>query len=126
MESVVLAKFLGVFFLVLGVGFLTNREHAANAAADLVKHPASQTIAGIIPLLLGSFVVATHNVWSPNLSVLVTIAGWFLLLASVFRLWFVSTWVAMVEKASEHGVVMAAFVVLILGALLFYVGFLGG
>ena len=126
METVLLAKFLGVFFVVLGLSFLFNRDHASGVAGDLVKHPALQVIAGVLPLLVGSFVVAAHNVWVPNEAVIVTLVGWLLLLAGVFRLWFVSAWVSMVEKASDHGPVVGGFVALILGALLSYLGFFGG
>jgi len=121
-----LAKFLGVFFGVLGLGFLFNREHAVAVAGDLAKHPALQTIAGIIPLLVGSYVVAAHNQWVPNWSVLITVVGWLMLFVGIFRLWFVSAWLGMVEKHSEHGAVVAGFIALVIGALLCYVGFFGG
>ena len=126
METVILAKFLGVFFLVFGCGFLFNREHGAAVAADLVKHPAVQLLAGVIPLLVGSWVVATHNNWVQGWSVLVTVVGWLMLLVGIFRLWFTAAWVAMVEGKEEHIAIIGGFITLIIGILLAYVGFFGG
>ena len=123
METVILAKFLGVFFLVFGLGILFNREHAAAVSKDIVAHPASQLLAGVLPLLVGSFVIATHNTWVAGWPLLVTVVGWMMLFAGLFRLWFTSAWIEMIESSQEHLAVIGGLITCVIGALLAYVGF---
>ena len=120
METVFLAKFFGLFITIFSLGFLFNAGRLKMVADDLCKHPASAFFAGVMPLLLGIYLVLTHHSWSMHWSVVVTLFGWALLLGGVFRLWFVEAWLRVVTKMANDK--MAIFP-LILGVLLLYVGF---
>ena len=46
-----------------------------------------------------------------------------MLFAGLFRLWFTSAWIAMIESSQEHLAVIGGLVTCVIGALLAYVGF---
>ena len=123
MSTIFLARFLGVFYVIFALGILFNREHITEVASDITAHPASQLTAGMIPLLLGIWVVIDHNIWMGDWGILVTISGWIMLVGGVFRLWFVKAWVDQVEKNKESVPIWGGLIVLIMGILLIYAGF---
>ena len=123
MDNLILTKVLGILFLVIGLKFVFNRKGACAIAADMVKHPASQFMAGIFPLLIGSWVVLTHNVWALKWSLVLTVVGWLMLLVGIIRLWLTSAWVDRMENSSERMVAAASVISVIFGVLLCYVGF---
>lgn len=43
---------------------------------------------GLLLVIAGLLITTTHNVWSLKPSVLVTVSGWLLLLAGLYRLFF--------------------------------------
>ncbi len=51
-------------------------------------HPAVVYLNGLVLLIGGLLIVTTHNVWRPDLSLLVTVSGWILVVAGGFRMFF--------------------------------------
>lgn len=98
MESIILARFLGIFFLIWGLAALVNHERWHGAIDELVKSKMMQLIAALIPLILGSFFVAVHNVWVKNWTVSITIMGWLFLLGGIFRALMTVKWIECVTK----------------------------
>ena len=124
MAYVLFAKMFGVFFLVVAIGILFNQDHAKKAAADLADSAVSRFVVGMLPVLFGSWVVVQHNVWSMHWSLAVTLVGWFMLLVGIFRLWFVDTWVSLLQKNKDRAPVLLGFFALMFGIVLSYVGFI--
>ena len=123
-DSIVLAKFLGIFLTVMGVGFVFNRHHIRLAINALTENHAIQFVATVIPLLLGSFIVGNHNIWVSNWTVLVTIVGWIAFVAGTVRAIFHAFWLRQVESEKDKvNVVLVGVILLILGLLLCYFGF---
>ncbi len=125
MNTVFFGQFFGIVFVLLALGVLSNRDHATQIVSDLVGHAASQMVAGIIPLLLGVWVVLSHNVWVWQWELVVTLTGWLLLLSGVFRLWCVHAWVSMMKKHQNTAPLWGGIITLVIGLLLLYVGFHG-
>ncbi len=123
-ESFMLAQLLGLFFTVLGIGFIFNRDHIRKVMISIAENHAIQLVAAIVPLLFGGYIVIVHNDWVSNWTLIVTIVGWLIFLAGVFRAVFPSFWVARIKHINSTvpvGVVGA--VMLILGLVLLYFGF---
>ena len=74
MSALFLAKFLGIFLSVIGLGSILN----FNASKDGEKGLANRK--GVIMLLVGSLVVAAHSVWISSWAVIITLVGWYLLI----------------------------------------------
>ena len=51
-------------------------------------HPAVVYLNGLVLLIGGLLIVTSHNVWRLELSLLVTVSGWILVVAGGFRMFF--------------------------------------
>jgi hypothetical protein len=125
--SIELARFLGLFISIISLGLLINRKHFLEVADNLVVSPSVQLVATILPLILGSFIIVTHNIWNSDWTVLVTIVGWLIFLAGVFRAFFPAAWINII-KTKSHGAFPAVMGVIffIIGLILLWFGFLSG
>ena len=124
LSSVFLAKSMGLFFAAMGIGLILNGKHFLAAAKEIQSSHASQLIAGVVPLLLGSFLVSSHNIWVSHWTVLVTIVSWLFLISGLYRLWFSEHWVKTIKAvtANASGMNFMGVVVVILGFALLYFG----
>lgn len=102
MDSIVLAKFLGLVLILIGLGIFSNRESSKAIVVELTGSPALRMVAGTFPLLIGAFVVSTHNHWDGGWRVLITVIGWILLAGGTFRIWFPGLWTKSLFKAQEQ------------------------
>jgi len=123
--SIVLAKIIGPLFLVVGVGIFINLEHYRRLIADFGASPLSIYMAGTTAVLLGLLIVVFHNVWDWRWPVIITILGWATLIKGAVRI-VAPKLVA--DRAARYGrntnIVMAsAIIVLVLGAVLSYFGY---
>jgi len=124
-STVLLAKFFGIFWTVLGIGMASSQERFDGLMNDVARSRGMQLIAGIIPLILGAFVVVFHShVNSDGWSTFICIIGLLMLLGGLFRLWFTSTWLGMIAKwQGKMSATMAGGVVTIVGLALLYHGY---
>ena len=123
-SSIILAKFLGLFFTVVGIGFIFNRARIKQIVGVLAENVGIQFIATLFPLLLGSFIVAYHNNWSGDWSMLITIIGWLIFATGVVRAVFPSFWLAQVNAHKDRFAAgWVGSIVLILGLVLLYFGY---
>jgi len=76
MASVFLARLIGPYCMIVAIGVLINRKAYQRAIEDFFKNTAVLYIGGILTLLLGFLVVLTHNIWTTDWIVLITIFGW--------------------------------------------------
>ena len=74
--SVFLARLIGPFFLALGVAILFNGVLYQAMAKEFLASHALIYLAGVITLPAGLAIVLTHNVWTADWRVLITLLGW--------------------------------------------------
>jgi hypothetical protein len=84
--SIFLAKLIGGFLLILGVGLLINRRGVRAIADDFLRSPGLLFLTGLVILPAGLAIVLTHNVWVASWPVLITILGWLCVVSGVIRL----------------------------------------
>jgi hypothetical protein len=77
-----IAKLLGPFLIALTISELMN-PHIWNTVAVTQIY-----LAGSLWLLGGLTIIRSHNEWSLNWSVLITIIGWFAILGGLSRMFF--------------------------------------
>jgi hypothetical protein len=119
-----LARFLGLFFIILGVGGVLNGPHMMAVLREIQHSHFAQLVAAIIPVLLGSFIVASHNVWTKSWGVAVTIMGWLMLIGGAFRAWMPALWVSMFpDYMNANMIVPSSGVGVVIGLLFLYGGF---
>jgi len=122
--SIVLARALGIVFLVGGLEALFNRKAMSRAIDGAIEHPVAFWVVGLINLLLGSFMVAVQEVWSADWRVVVTIIGWSALLKGAI-LWLFPDFSRTVYRTCNRVGVLAfgGVVAILLGLFLCYAGF---
>lgn len=123
MDYISYAKWFGVVSTLLALGILFNIENSRQLAAELIDTASGYIIGGVLPLIFGAWVVIEHNNWTHGWHLVVTLAGWFMLLAGVFRLWFVNTWHRLMKANLDKIPFLFSLFGLMLGLLLCYVGF---
>jgi len=77
-----IAAILGPALVIVTVSEVINLKIWDNV------HPAVVYLNGLVLLIGGLVIVTTHNDWSLDFSVLVTVTGWLLVLAGAFRMFF--------------------------------------
>ncbi|MET0669332.1 MAG: hypothetical protein ABWY66_04970 [Xanthobacteraceae bacterium] len=86
--SIFLAKLIGPVMLVIAAAILKDRDGFRAMGEQLLSSRPLIFIAGMIPLVVGLSIVLTHNVWTANWRVLITIFGWFAIFVGCYRILF--------------------------------------
>jgi hypothetical protein len=123
MDYISYAKWFGIVSILLALGILFNIENSRKLAAELIDSASGYIVGGVLPLIFGSWVITQHTQWIVGWPMVVTLAGWFMLLAGVFRLWFVNTWRHLMKANLDKIPFLFSLFGLMLGLLLIYVGF---
>jgi hypothetical protein len=84
--SIFLARLIGPFVLALGLAMLIRRAELRTLANEVLASPALMFITGLITFPAGLAIVLTHNVWTADWRVVVTLLGWLALLSGAVRI----------------------------------------
>lgn len=118
--SVFLARFWGSLFLILGLFTV-----GAKFLGRVIEYTEDKTITvstGYITFLLGLATVVAHNLWVPDLRVMVTILGWITLLKGIEKIVFPER-VNKKAQLFKGGQVFWGFVIFLIGAIYFWLSF---
>ena len=84
--SIFLAKLIGPFALALGLALLIQGEAFRALASQFLASPPLIFLSGLITLPAGLAIVLTHNVWTADWRVLITIVGWLAIITGLIRM----------------------------------------
>jgi hypothetical protein len=74
--TLILARILGGYMLIMGVAMLVHRTMAADLIGRLKDDFTLTFTMGLIALLFGLIIVSVHPFWNTPLAVVVSIVGW--------------------------------------------------
>ena len=74
--SIFLAKLIGPVCLVIGLALLIDRAAFRALANQFLDSPALMFLSGVITMPAGLAIILTHNVWTGDWRILITILGW--------------------------------------------------
>jgi len=83
-NSILLAKFIGPYIIVIGIGLLFNPKVYQKIMEDFFKNAALVYVTGLITLIAGLAVVLFHNLWVFDWRVIITLLGWNILIKGVW------------------------------------------
>ncbi len=83
--SLFLSKALGLYLVIISVGMLINACTLRPILEDILKSPGLMFVAGIIAMVIGILIVISHNVWTLDWRVIITIMGWASLIKGTVR-----------------------------------------
>lgn len=84
--SILIARLIGPVLLVVGLTALIHPKSLHAIAQEFMRSHALMFIAGILALLGGLAIVNTHNLWTTDWRVIITIYGWLAVLAGILRI----------------------------------------
>jgi len=123
--SIYLARLLGPVLAVLGLSMLLDPSGYIVIASEILNDTALLYFAAVIGLIGGIALVLAHNVWAADWRLIITLLGWISVVDSL-------TWVLLTRAMQTLWAPLLKFpafafvgglVVLLLGALLCYVGY---
>lgn len=118
--SELIAGLVGPLFVAVAAALLINRRNVADLVTGVLNGPEFVFFSGIFTLLAGLAIVRTHNIWSAEWTVLVTILGWLCVIGGLARIIWPDrvTGLRNAMMRTENAITAWALVTLLLGAFL--------
>ncbi len=125
--SIFLAKLMGPVMIIMAAAILFNRDHFKKAIEEGMNSPISLLIAGLLTLVTGLAIVNTHNIWTSDWRVIITVLGWLSIVGGIIRIAMPTLVKEMGEKAVKSWYqyhILPAALFGLLGLILAYQGYL--
>jgi len=119
-----LSKALGLYLVIISVGMLINAHTLKSLLGEMLKSPGLMFVMGVIGMIIGVLIVISHNIWTLDWRIIITIMGWAGLIKGTIRV-VIPQYVNVLDKkwmlsdASYYTTFVLAF---LLGVLLCYLG----
>ncbi|MBU1998836.1 MAG: hypothetical protein KKE64_04995 [Candidatus Omnitrophica bacterium] len=101
-NSTLLAKFIGTYIIVIGVGLLFNLKVYQKIMEDFFKNAALVYVTGLITFVVGLAIVLFHNIWVLDWRVIITVFGWIALIKGAWLIIFPGTLVKVTESFAKN------------------------
>lgn len=124
MSYLVFARWFGVVSVILSLGILFNLEDARDMARNMVRSESGYIMGGVLPVIFGSLSLMYIKDFNLDWSLVVTLIGLAMLLAGMYRLFFVNSWKALISANIEQIPFLFSLFGLMFGVVLIYVGFI--
>ncbi|MDD5195700.1 MAG: hypothetical protein PHQ96_08535 [Candidatus Omnitrophica bacterium] len=101
-NSVLLARFIGPYIILIGIGLLFNRKVFRQILENFLQIPALVFVAGLITFIAGLSIVLYHNIWVADWRVIITAFGWIGLIKGAWLIVFPGTLVKTAKLYTEN------------------------
>ena len=118
--SIFLARFLGGFYVIVGILSLTTKFLGRVIEKTDDKNFVMST--GYISLLMGLATVVAHNVWVADWRVAITILGWGTLIKGMLKIGY-PDFIHMQSQIFKRQQTLESIMLMLLGVWLFWVSF---
>lgn len=118
-----LAAIFGPILLIIGVWTLLYQENVKKMSESIKKTPAILYIGGVINLIIGLTVINISPQWELQLTVLVTLFGWFCFLRGLV-IFFLPNLMTKVSKAQTNTFVFFGLLSVVWGLALCWLAYL--
>jgi uncharacterized membrane protein len=124
-NSIFIARLLGPAFVVVSIAIAMEPRSFRAILSEFIKSEALTYLAGFLGLLGGLTLVLTHNIWSLDWRVIITLIGWITIFRALVTI-FVPQIIARIGSwYLDHGgaFFVNASLMLVIGAVLCYFGY---
>ena len=122
--SIIYAKVLGLYLTILGVCMLVSCKSIKQRIGAIKANSEATLIIGFFELLIGLFIVVTHNIWVSGWQVIITIFGWMMVVEAITAIINPAGLVSCYKKCTEgKGFCIMSAVALFFGLLLIVAAF---
>jgi hypothetical protein len=125
--SKLIAKIASVIYLSASIGAFFGAGYYRKLADDLFSNAGLVYVTGVITVIIGFLIVAVHNIWTKNWTVLITLLGWLALAKGISLIAFPQFVHTLSERMlTDWGSQISSYAALCLGLLFAYFGFVSG
>jgi len=125
MSDAQIFQIFSIVYIAVGIGIFINPGFYKKLFEDFIENAAVMYLGGIMALVVGYLIVAFHNTWTKDLSVIITIVGCLAMIKGILILirpnMIIALSKAMVQK--ESILKIEAIAVIILGLVFSFLGF---
>jgi len=125
MSDAQIYQILSLVYLVIGIGILLNPDFYKKLFEEFIKNTFALYLGGVMALVVGYLILAFHNTWTKDWSVIITIVGWIALIKGIVIL-VQPKMMIILSKAIlkiENILKIEAIVVIFLGLVFSFLGF---
>lgn len=123
--SLFLAKAFGLYLVIVSIMLLINRKELLKRVNAMLSCPGTMFFSAIVTLILGILLIISHNIWTADWRVIVTLLAWLTFAKGVVRTLYPQIdekWGDIYQNnAFYYG---SGVITLLIGLYLAYVGFL--
>jgi len=121
--SILLAKIMGLFLVIVFVSVLVNKKLVPNLVKDVSKDTSFMLFSGAMTLILGLLLVLNHNIWTADWVGLVTLFGWLVMIKGAVLVLFPEQTPDWAVKINNTAITVGSIIMLVVGIYLTYAGF---
>ena len=125
MSDAQIFQIISIVYIAVGIGIFINPGFYKKLFEDFIENAAVLYLGGITALVVGYLILAFHNTWTMDMSVIITIVGWLALIKGVVILIqpkiIITLSKAILQK--ENILKIEAIAVIILGLTFAFLGF---
>lgn len=123
--SIFLAKVIGLFGAISTLAIIIRYKLHIAMEENAAKYPTTIHLSGFLFLMLGILLTVSHQVWTWDWRVVITILGWLILVKGIMRIVFPDTVKKLIEKKkNDKRFLLAEIVTFIISVYLLYQGFI--
>ena len=122
--SIFLAKFLGLYMLIVAVIWSLRKEHLKSLTKEIISSKVLMVYSGLLSLLFGLAIVLAHPIWEMNWRGVITLLGYIAIFKGSMRIAFTSHVQKRALKLIQSSYLTLFFIVALLGIYLTYHGFM--
>ena len=125
MSDVQIFQAFSLLYLAIGVGMFLNPDFYKKMFAEFCESGSIWYLGGIMALVVGYLIVAFHNTWTKDFSVIITVIGWMGLIKGILIFVFPKSMIGLTKAIFGEGknLKIAAIFIIILGLALSFLGF---
>jgi len=118
-----LAKVIGAFLVIVGVSILLKQKSLPLLAEQFINNFYLKYFAGIMALIMGLLLVASHNLWTSPEKIIITLIGWAALLKGASLILLPENTLAGLAKICNNKTwaIIGGLVAIVLGVYLLYI-----
>ena len=124
MSDAQIFQLFSLVYLAIGIGMLISPDFYKKLFTDFCENAAVMYLGGIMAVVIGYLILAFHNTWTKDLSVIITVIGWLALVKGILILVRPKMMIALTKAMLKENTlkIMATWVIL-LGLAFSFLGF---
>ncbi len=125
MSDAQIFQIFSLFYIIVGIGIIINPGFYKKLFEDFIENAAVLYLGGAMALTIGYLILAFHNTWTKDLSVIITIFGWLALIKGIVILIRPKIMIALSKAILKNQNILKieAIVIIILGLAFSFLGF---